>query len=112
MKMGSTALTGFAVLVIVLGLAAAVWGEISVLRGADLGPIYIAILGIETLIVMSSMHGISAKTLAPTAWRWRDGGRGADAGQSLGRTIGPKNQTLHRPPSWPKQCHPNEWMRA
>jgi hypothetical protein len=52
MKMGSSALTGIAVLVMVIGLAAAIYGEMAVLRGGNLGPIYIAIIGVETLIVM------------------------------------------------------------
>lgn len=53
MKMGSSALTGAAILVMAVGLGAAIWGEIAVLRGANLGPIYIAIIGVETLIVMT-----------------------------------------------------------
>lgn len=52
MKMGSTTLTGGAMLVIGLGLAVAIFGEISALRSVNLGPIYIAIIGVESLIVM------------------------------------------------------------
>lgn len=52
MKMGSSTLTGLAVLVMAIGLAAAVFSEITVLRGANLGPVYIAIIGLESLIVM------------------------------------------------------------
>ncbi|WP_231575895.1 5-aminolevulinate synthase [Pseudorhodobacter ferrugineus] len=52
MKMGSSALTGLAVLGMAIGLAAAVFGEMPVLRGTNLGPVYIAIIGVESLIVM------------------------------------------------------------
>lgn len=52
MKMGSSALTGLAVLVMAIGLAAAIFGEMAVLRGTNLGPVYIAIIGVESLIVM------------------------------------------------------------
>jgi multidrug transporter EmrE-like cation transporter len=52
MKMGSSALTGIAIAIMVVGLAAAIFGEILVLKSSDLGPIYIAIIGIESLIVM------------------------------------------------------------
>lgn len=52
MKMGSSALTGIAILVMVIGLGAAIMGEMAVLRSANLGPIYIAIIGVESLIVM------------------------------------------------------------
>jgi len=52
MKMGSSALTALAILVILIGFAGAVFGEIALLRVADLGPVYIAIIGIESLIVM------------------------------------------------------------
>jgi small multidrug resistance pump len=52
LKMGATALNGAAVLVIALGLGAAVVGELTALRNANLGPIYIAIIGTESLIVM------------------------------------------------------------
>lgn len=53
MKMGSSALTGIAMLVMIIGLAAAIFGEMAVLRSANLGPIYIAIIGVETLIVLA-----------------------------------------------------------
>jgi small multidrug resistance pump len=52
MKMGSSALTGLAILVMTLGFVAAIFGELTVLRSANLGPIYIAIIGVESLIVM------------------------------------------------------------
>lgn len=52
MKMGSSALTGLAVLVMAIGLAAAIFGEMALLRGTNLGPVYIAIIGVESLIVM------------------------------------------------------------
>lgn len=52
MKMGSSALTGTAVFVMAIGLAAAVFGEMAVLRGTNLGPTYIAIIGVESLIVL------------------------------------------------------------
>jgi drug/metabolite transporter (DMT)-like permease len=52
MKMGSSALTGTAVLVMAIGLCAAILGEITALRHVNLGPIYIAIIGVESLIVL------------------------------------------------------------
>lgn len=52
MKMGATTLSGAAIVVIALGLGAAIFGEMTALRSANLGPIYIAIIGIESLIVM------------------------------------------------------------
>lgn len=51
--MGATTLSGLAILVMTIALAAAVFGEIAVVRGADLGPIYIAIIGGGSLIVMT-----------------------------------------------------------
>lgn len=53
MKMGSSALTGIAILIMLIGLGAAIFGEIAVLRGGNLGPIYIAIIGVESLIIMT-----------------------------------------------------------
>lgn len=53
MKMGSSALTGAAMLVMIVGLAAAIFGEMAVLRNANLGPTYIAIIGVESLIVLT-----------------------------------------------------------
>ncbi|RUS60962.1 5-aminolevulinate synthase [Pseudorhodobacter sp. E13] len=52
MKMGATALSWGAIAVVLLGLAAAIFGEVTVLRHVNLGPIYIAILGVESLIVL------------------------------------------------------------
>lgn len=51
-KMGATALNGAAFAVIALGLGAAVTSELIALRSANLGSIYIAIIGTESLIVM------------------------------------------------------------
>ncbi|MDN5786716.1 5-aminolevulinate synthase [Pseudorhodobacter sp.] len=53
LKMGSASMTALSITVILIGLAAAMFGEITALRSVALGPIYIAILGMETLIVMT-----------------------------------------------------------
>lgn len=53
MKMGSSAVSGLAILIILFGLATAVFCEITVFRRIDLAPIYIAIIGVESLIVMT-----------------------------------------------------------
>ena len=52
MKMGSSALTALAILVMAIGFSGAIFGDIALLRVTDLGPVYIAIIGIESLIVM------------------------------------------------------------
>lgn len=52
MKMGSVTMTGLAIAIMAFGLVGAVVCEIAILRSADLGRIYIAIIGIESLIVM------------------------------------------------------------
>lgn len=52
MKLASTGITAVAVGIIVLGFVAATLAEVSLLRGADLGVIYITIIGVETLLVL------------------------------------------------------------
>lgn len=56
MKMGSVAITGatclVAISVIALGFAAAIYCEVSVMRNVHLGAVYIAIIGVETLLVL------------------------------------------------------------
>lgn len=52
MKLASTSLTVMAVLVICIGFLAAALAEISLLRHANLGVIYITIVGVETLLVL------------------------------------------------------------
>jgi len=51
MKLASTAVTAMALGVIVLGFAAAALAEVMLLRKADLGVIYVTIIGVETLMV-------------------------------------------------------------
>ena len=53
MKMGATAFTGAAVAVIVAGFIAAALSEVILLSRADLGIVYITIIGGETLLVLS-----------------------------------------------------------
>ena len=53
MKLASTNVTGVAVAVIVAGFVAATLAEIVLLRKADLGVIYITIIGAETLMVLA-----------------------------------------------------------
>lgn len=53
MKLASNTVTVFAVGIVVLGFVAATLAEISLLRKADLGVIYITIIGAETLFVLS-----------------------------------------------------------
>lgn len=52
MKSGTTNMTAITVAIIALGLVAAVLSEVAILRTGDLGPIYVAILGVETMIVL------------------------------------------------------------
>lgn len=52
-KLASTAVTGVALRAIVLGFVAAALAEVALLRKADLGVIYITIIGVETLIVLA-----------------------------------------------------------
>jgi small multidrug resistance pump len=53
MKMGSHALTGTALAVLVVGFLAAAVAEIVLLKSADLGIVYITIIGVETLVVLT-----------------------------------------------------------
>lgn len=53
MKMGATALTGAAVAVILAGFIAATLSEVVLLKSADLGIVYITIIGVETLVVLT-----------------------------------------------------------
>lgn len=53
MKLASASLSLVAVTVVVTGLSAAVLAEISLLRKADLGIIYITVIGGETLLVLA-----------------------------------------------------------
>ncbi len=53
MKLASTSLTVMAVLVIGIGFVAATLAEINLLRHANLGVVYITIVGVETLLVLS-----------------------------------------------------------
>jgi small multidrug resistance pump len=53
MKMGAHALTGAALAVLAVGFLAAAVSEIVLLKSADLGIVYIAIIGVETLVVLS-----------------------------------------------------------
>lgn len=53
MKIGSTGLTFLAIALMAIGFLAAAASEIVILRTADLGIVYITIIGIETLIVLS-----------------------------------------------------------
>ncbi len=53
MKLASSSLTALAVGLVVLGFVAATLAEVSLLRKADLGVIYITIVGAETLLVLS-----------------------------------------------------------
>lgn len=52
MKLASTSMAAVAMGVIVLGFVVATLAEISLLRNADLGVIYITIVGVETLMVL------------------------------------------------------------
>lgn len=53
MKLASSSLTVVAIGLVVLGFVAATLAEVSLLRKADLGVIYITIVGAETLLVLS-----------------------------------------------------------
>jgi drug/metabolite transporter (DMT)-like permease len=53
MKLASTQLTTLAVAIIVAGFVAASLAEIALLKKADLGIIYITIIGAETLMVLA-----------------------------------------------------------
>ncbi len=53
MKMGSTSLTFAAVLLMAGGLFAAAAAEVIILKSADLGIVFITIIGIETLLVLT-----------------------------------------------------------
>jgi len=53
MKMGSASVTAMAIAVIIAGFVAAAVAEVVILRSADLGLVYIAIIGVETLVVLS-----------------------------------------------------------
>lgn len=53
MKLASTSVTAVALGVIVTGFVAAALAEIVLLRKADLGVIYITIIGVETLMVLA-----------------------------------------------------------
>jgi small multidrug resistance pump len=53
MKLASTSITVVALAVIVAGFVAAALAEIALLRKADLGVIYITIIGVETLMVLA-----------------------------------------------------------
>jgi drug/metabolite transporter (DMT)-like permease len=53
MKLASTGVTALAIGVILLGFMAATVAEVTLLRKADLGVIYITIVGVETLMVMA-----------------------------------------------------------
>jgi small multidrug resistance pump len=53
MKLASTSITVVALAVIVAGFVAAALAEIVLLRKADLGVIYITIIGVETLMVLA-----------------------------------------------------------
>jgi small multidrug resistance pump len=53
MKIGSTGLTVTAVLLMAGGLFAAAAAEVVILKSADLGIVFITIIGIETLIVLT-----------------------------------------------------------
>jgi hypothetical protein len=52
MKLASVSLTSMAILVICIGFLAAALAEISLLRHANLGVIYITIVAVETLLVL------------------------------------------------------------
>jgi small multidrug resistance pump len=56
MKLASTNVTAVAVGVIAAGFVAATLAEIVLLRKADLGIIYIAIIGVETLMLLALRH--------------------------------------------------------
>lgn len=53
MKMGSTGLTFTAIALMAGGLFAAAAAEVVILKSADLGIVFITIIGIETLIVLT-----------------------------------------------------------
>jgi len=53
MKLASNNWTAVALAIIVLGFVAATLAEVALLRKADLGVIYITIIGAETLMVMA-----------------------------------------------------------
>ena len=53
MKMGATAVTGAAVAVVVAGFIAATLSEVVLLKSADPGIVHIAIIGVESLVVLT-----------------------------------------------------------
>lgn len=53
MKMGSSAVTVLAIVVMAAGFVLAAVSEVIILRSADLGIVYISIIGVETLIVLT-----------------------------------------------------------
>jgi len=68
MKSGSHMMGGVAFALIVAGLVTAALAEITILRRADLGVIYIAIIGVETLLVLTYValigEGLSLRQLS------------------------------------------------
>lgn len=53
MKLGSVTLSAMAIGIVMLGFLMAAWAEIIILRKADLGLVYITIIGVETLVVLA-----------------------------------------------------------